>query len=393
MTSEQIKQTDDEYILPTYARFNLCLESGNGCRATTPEGKTYLDFTSGIGVNSLGWCDEEWSAAVAKQATTLQHTSNLFYTAPAAALAKKLCTITGMEKVFFANSGAEANEGAIKAARKYSHDTYGEGRATIVTLQDSFHGRTMATLSATGQDVFHHHFFPFVEGFKYIPANDSTLLPFALTPDVCAVMVEIVQGEGGVNQLDTEYLQLLQQLCKEKDILLIVDEVQTGVGRTGSFLASQQIGLCPDIVTLAKGLGGGLPLAAILFAPSCARTLGKGDHATTYGGNPVCCAGALVVVNRLTPEFLQQVSHKADILHKELRKLPGVECVSGKGLMVGITFCPTIKASDVLNKAMENGLLCLTAKTKLRLLPPLTITEAEIQEGIAILKQILEGMQ
>ncbi len=392
MNSQEIIKMENEYILQTYGRFNLCLVSGSGCTAKNPEGKTFLDFTSGIGVNSLGWCDTQWSAAVAKQAATLQHTSNIYYTQPCAELAKALCKKTGMDKVFFSNSGAEANEAAIKAARKYSHDKYGSGRHTILTLENSFHGRTMATLSATGQDVFHHHFHPFVDGFAFLPANDIQGLAATLTKDVCAVMIEVIQGEGGINVLNKGYLAALQGLCKEKDILLIVDEVQTGIGRTGSFLACQQTDLQPDIITLAKGLGGGLPLGAALFAKSCSSVLGKGDHATTYGGNPVCCAGALVVLERLTDSFLAEIAEKGCLLKNQLEKLPGVKAVSGSGLMVGVLFNEPITATQVLQKAMDKGLLCLLAKDKLRLLPPLTITRQELEQGISILKQTLEEL-
>ena len=392
MNSQELIQLDNDYILQTYSRFNLCLVSGSGCTAKNPEGKTFLDFTSGIGVNSLGWCDTQWSEAVAKQAATLQHTSNIYHTQPAALLAKALCKKTGMDKVFFSNSGAEANEAAIKAARKYSHGKYGSGRHTILTLENSFHGRTMATLSATGQDVFHQHFHPFVEGFGYLPVNDIRKLTSALTKDVCAVMIEVIQGEGGINVLDKEYLEALQTLCNEKDILLIVDEVQTGIGRTGSFLACGQTSLQPDIITLAKGLGGGLPLGAALFAKSCSSVLGKGDHATTYGGNPVCCAGALVVLERLTDSFLAEVTQKGNWLKNQLQQLSGVKAVSGNGLMVGVLFNAPVTAPQVLQKAMDKGLLCLLAKDKLRLLPPLTITQQELEQGIAILKQTLEEL-
>lgn len=385
MKSEEIIGLDEEYIAQTYGRFNLCLEEGHACHVKTPEGKQYLDFTSGIGVNSLGFADPAWAAAVAGQAATLQHTSNLYYTEPAAKLAKAICEKTGMDKVFFANSGAEANEGAIKAARKYSADKYGEGRSTIVSLENSFHGRTMATLSATGQEHFHQHFNPFLGGFKYTPANDITALKAALTPDVCAFIFEPIQGEGGVLPLDAEFLKEAEALCKEKDILLIADEVQTGVGRTGSFLAVQNTGTNADIVTLAKGLGGGLPIGAVLFAKSTAQVLGKGDHATTFGANPVCCAGALVVVNRLTEDFLAAAAENGSRLKEGLLEIPTVAEVSGEGLMLGISFKPPLAAADVLKNAMELGLLTLLAKDKLRLLPPLIITKSEIDKGLEIL--------
>lgn len=393
MNSEELMSLDSEYTLPTYARFPLCLAQGKGCLATTPEGDEYLDFTSGIGVNSLGWCDEEWTAAVSKQAATLQHTSNLFYTRPAAELAQLLCQRTGMEKVFFANSGAEANEAAIKTARKYSADKYGEGRSTIVTLQNSFHGRTMATLTATAQPVFHQYFHPFLPGFAYLPAGDTTVLQNGLSQDVCAVLFEPVQGEGGVIALGKEYLQELQALCRSRDILLIADEVQTGVGRTGTLLACEQLDIQPDIVTLAKGLGGGLPIGAALFGPACATTLGSGQHGSTFGGNPVCCAGGGVVLRRLTPQFLADVARKGELLAASLKALPGVCGVTGLGLMLGVSFTKGITAAGVQVAAMQNGLLCLLAKEKLRLLPPLVVTDAQIEKAIQILHTILEGLQ
>ncbi len=392
MTSNMTKDLDNEYVLPTYARFDLCLSKGEGCRAWTPEGDGYLDFTSGIGVNSLGFCDKEWVAAVAAQAGTLQHTSNLFYTEPGAKLAEILCRRSGMRKVFFANSGAEANEGAIKAARKYSLKKYGEGRHVIVSLENSFHGRTIATLSATGQHSFHKDFDPFLQGFRHVAANDGEALQDALKGDVCAVMLEVVQGEGGVLPLDAAYLQRVREICTENDLLLIADEVQTGIGRTGAFLASCKANLKPDIVTLAKGLGGGLPLGAILFGEKSAVALGKGDHASTYGMNPVAAAGALVVMERLDETFLAAVDAKGKRLRAGIAALPGVQAVSGDGLMLGILFCDGIAAADVLKAAMGKGLLCLLAKDRLRLLPPLIINNEEIDEGIEILKSVLEEL-
>ncbi len=392
MTSEKIKAIDSQYVLPTYARQDLCLVKGKGCQVWDAEGNEYLDFGSGIGVNSLGWADDAWQNAVAQQAATLQHTSNLYYTIPGAKLAEALCEKTGMDKVFFGNSGAEANEGAIKAARKYSHMKYGKGRHVIVALQNSFHGRTMATLSATGQDVFHQHFFPFVEGFVHVPVGDLAALEAALTPEVCAVLAEPIQGEGGVVPLGAEYLQTVQALCRKKDILLVMDEVQTGVGRSGAFLASTKAGISPDIVSLAKGLGGGLPIGAVLLAKTCSDALGKGDHATTFGANPVCCAGALQVMERMTDDFLAQVGKKGELLREKLKSLPGVQQVSGDGLMLGITFEESVEAAKVNSMAMKKGLLCLTAKHRLRLLPPLVITEAEIEKGIAILEDVLKEL-
>ena len=391
MDAQQTKQLDDEYIAHTYARFPVELVEGKGCVAKDAGGKQYLDFTSGIGVNSLGFCDDAWAAAVALQAATLQHTSNLFYTQPAARLAEKLCQKTGMSKVFFANSGAEANEGAIKAARKYSHDKYGEGRHTIITLQNSFHGRTIATLTATGQPVFHQNFAPFLGGFTYLPAGDMDALRAAMDGTVCGVMLEAIQGEGGIIPQDPAYLKEVQALCNQQDVLLIADEIQCGAGRAGAFLAIQKYGVQPDIVTLAKGLGGGLPIGAFLLAEKCQAALGAGDHGSTFGANPVCCAGALAVMERLTDGFLAEVDKKGASLKAALLGLPRVKDVSGDGLMVGVLFEEGTTAAEVLAKARDKGLLCLTAKDRLRLLPPLTITREELDKGVAILRQVLEG--
>ncbi len=393
MTSTDIKALDAEYVLQNYARFDVCLAEGKGCRAKDPEGNAYLDFTSGIGVNCLGWADDEWVAAVAAQAGRLQHTSNLFHTQPGSQLAQKLCQKTGMDKVFFANSGAEANEGAIKAARKYSADKYGEGRHVILSLENSFHGRTLAALAATGQDNFHQHFHPFPAGFAHVPAGDLAAMDKALDGTVCAVMIESIQGEGGVVPQSTAYLRAVETLCRERDILYIADEVQTGVGRTGAFLASDKAGIRPDIVTLAKGIGGGLPLAAVLFGQKCGAVLGKGTHGATYGANPVCCAGALVVMERLTDAFLADVARKGTMLKTALQALPGVASVTGDGLMLGISFAGGLKSADVQSAAMQKGLLCLLAKDKLRLLPPLVITDEELREGVAVLKSVLETLQ
>ncbi|AUI65646.1 MULTISPECIES: aspartate aminotransferase family protein [Glaesserella] len=393
MNSQQIKTLDSQHIAQTYGRFDLALSHGKGCVVWDFEGKQYLDFTSGIGTNSLGWADENWLAAVTEQAGKLQHVSNLFFSEPSAKLAAKLTACSGLKRAFFCNSGAEANEGAIKTARKYSFDKYGKGRSTIISLQNSFHGRTISTLSATGQDTFHQFFFPFTEGFEHLPANDIQTLTQRLDQtDVCAIMVEIVQGEGGIFTLETDYLNALQQLCTEKDILLIIDEVQTGIGRTGKFFAFQHFDLQPDIVTLAKGLGGGLPIGAVLFGEKCQHTLGKSDHGSTFGGNPVCCASANAVLDKLTPEFLADVQTKAAKLHTALLNLPKVKSVSGLGLMIGVEFEEGIVASDIVNKGIQKGILTLTAKHKLRLLPPLIISDAQINEGITILKDILQEL-
>lgn len=386
---------DHAHTAQTYARFPLTLVRGEGCRAWDADGNSYLDLTSGIGVNSLGWCDAAWTAAVAAQAAQLQHTSNLFYTRPAAELAQTLTVRSGLSAVFFANSGAEANECAVKTARKYSHDRYGSGRHTVLTLQQSFHGRTVTTLAATGQDAFHQHFFPFTEGFEHLPANDAEALRQRVAQGgVCALMLEIVQGEGGVQTLSAEYLAAAQTLCYEQDILLIIDEVQTGIGRTGKLFAYQHFDfLSPDIVTLAKGLGGGLPIGAALFGERCRDTLGRGDHGSTFGGNPVCCAAANAVLARLDADFLQEVARKGEYLRTRLAALPQVRAVDGMGLMLGMTFADGIAAADVLQAAIKRGLLTLTAKHKLRLLPPLLISDAELDEAVAVLAEVLADFQ
>ena len=390
MNSEKIIKRDEKYILHTYARSPLALVRGEGMTAYDAEGKAYLDFTSGIGVNSLGFCHPAWTAAVAAQAGTLQHISNLYVTAPDAKLAKKLCKRTGMDKVFFGNSGAEANEGAIKAARKYSVDRYGEGRSKVATLVNSFHGRTLATLAATGQEVFHKDFGPFPENFVYLPAGDFDALTAADDGTLCAVVMELVQGEGGVVALDADYVHAVADYCKAHDILLVVDEVQTGVGRTGTFLACQHYGLKPDIVTLAKGLGGGLPIGAVLMTEAVAAGMGPGSHGSTFGGNPVCCAGALAVLETMDDAFMDNVNARAAQLRRGLATLPHVTGVSGLGLMVGIELDGTRKAAEVRAACEKAGLLVLTAKTRLRLLPPLILSEADVNAALAILKDVLE---
>lgn len=391
-TSNEIKQLDSDYIAQTYGRFNLALSHGKGCQVWDFEGNEYLDFTSGIGVNSLGWADEDWLNAVVHQASSLAHTSNLFFTEPSSRLAKKLAEASGLKRVFFANSGAEANEGAIKTARKYSHDKYGKDRATVLTLVNSFHGRTISTLSATGQEVFHQHFFPFTKGFDHTPANELRALETRLgQKDVCAIILEVVQGEGGVCSLDHEYLQGVQALCHQYDALLIIDEVQTGVGRTGTMFAYQQFGLTPDIITLAKGLGGGLPIGAFVLGEKVQDTLGKSDHGSTFGANPVSCAGANAVLTKIDDTFLAEVKRKGEKLQKALAALPKVKSVSGLGLMIGVEFEESTKAADVVVKCIEKGVLFLTAKTKLRLLPPLIINDEQIEKGIAVLKEVLEA--
>lgn len=390
MDFETIKAKADKYFMATYGRFNAAPEKGKSATLTDSEGKKYIDFTSGIGVNSLGYADAAWVDAVAGQAAKLQHISNLYYNEPSALLAEKLCEMAGFEKVLFCNSGAEANECAIKIARKYSFDHYGEGRGKVITLVNSFHGRTMATLSATGQDVFHNYFFPFPEGFTYAEANNLDALKQAVDDTVCAVIMEPIQGEGGVMPLDKEYVKAAAEFLAEKDILLIFDEVQTGVGRTGKLYAWEHFGVKPDILTSAKGLGGGLPIGACLAGEKCANVLTKGTHGTTFGANPVVCAGALQVLERLSPEFLTKVRAKGEYFKSQLLKIDGIKSVRGEGLMLGAEL-ESGTAADVAAKCVEKGLLVLTAKTLLRFLPPLVITYDEIDEGMEILKNVIEN--
>ena len=389
MTFEEIKALDEQYVMPAYSRFPVAVDHGKGATVWDVAGKEYIDFTAGIGVCSLGYDYQPWVDAVSSQAAKLAHISNLYYAEPYAKLAQKLCTRAGMSNVMFANSGAEGNEAMIKLARKYSFDKYGKGRGTIITLHNSFHGRTLATLTATGQDKFHNYFFPFVEGFDYVVANDIADLESKLDDTVCAVMLEYIQGEGGVNALEQAFVDAVFEKCAAKDVLVIADEVQTGVGRTGTFLAGEQFGHHADVTTLAKGIAGGLPMGACLASEKCAGVLDKGSHGSTFGGNPVCCAGGLAVLNTVTaPGFLDEVKRKAALLREKLAQLPGVESVSGLGLMIGIALKDK-KAIDVANAALEEGLLVLTAKTKVRLLPPLTITDEEIEKGVAILADVL----
>ncbi len=385
-----IFSNDKDYILNTYKRFNVAIKSGKGATFTDYDGKEYIDFSSGIGTNSFGACDKDWVDAVCMQANTIQHTSNLYYTMPQVKLAKLLCEKTNMKKVFYGNSGAEANECAIKAARKYSFDKYGKDRYEIITLQNSFHGRTIATLSATGQDVFHNYFFPFVDGFKYAPANDIEALNKLITDKTCAIMIETVQGEGGVNPLNPEYIKYIDKVCKERDIVFIVDEVQTGNGRCGYLYSYMEYGVTPNIVSTAKGLAGGLPFAAILFDEKLQNTLGYGEHGTTFGGNPICASAALSVLSRIDDKLLKHVHDCRKIIDERLSKAKNVISISGKGLMVGIEINSNLKAIDVVNKCIENGLIPLTAKAKVRLLPPLNITFEELNKGLDILIKALE---
>lgn len=392
-TSKDVFKKDRQYISHTYNRFPVALKEGHGAQVVDFEGKKYIDFGSGIGTNSLGFCNEKWLKAIVSQAEKLQHTSNLFYTLPDILLAERLCEITGYSKIFFGNSGAEANEGAIKIARKYGMETKGICCNQIITLKNSFHGRTITTLAATGQDVFHQHFAPFTEGFRYVPVNDSQSFDNAIDETVCAVMIELVQGEGGVTALSHEYVEYIDKFCKENDILLIVDEVQTGVGRTGTFLCCEQYRIHPNVITLAKGLGAGLPIGAVLMDKKTEDIFQAGHHGSTFGGNPVVCAGALEVLNQIVDkDFLAEVCMKSEYIREKTAELPYVKELSGIGLMIGITLSEEVCAADIAKKCAEQGLLILTAKNKLRMLPPLNITKDEIDTGISILRKVLSEM-
>ena len=391
MTSKEMKALTGQYVMNTYGRFDVAIDHGQGAKLYDPEGREYIDFTSGIGVTSLGYGDEDWVNAITQQAQKLGHVSNLFYTEPAAKLAEKLCQRTGMSCVFFANGGGEANEGMIKLARKYSYDKYGLGRSTIITLKNSFHGRTITTLMATGQDVFHQYFFPFTEGFRYAPANDLEALKEVAGDDVCAVMMEMVQGEGGVLPLDYEYVQAVKQLCAERDWLLLDDEVQAGVGRTGKLFAFQQYDILPDVASFAKGIAGGMPMSGIMANEKCRTVLGPGTHATTFGANPVCAAAGLVVQEKLSDEFLAEVTAKGAYLREQIEalNLPCFGKTRGMGLMIGIEVKEGYNKGEIAAKLIEAGLLVLTAGSGMRLLPPLVITKEEMDQGVAIMKKAL----
>ena len=375
-----VKAADQEYIAKTYSRFDLQIVSGQGSLVYDDAGKEYIDLGSGIAANAFGVCDAYWQQAVIEQVMRVQHTSNLYYTEPQARLAKLLCEKTGMKKVFFSNSGAESNECAIKAARKYARDQ-GSGRDTIITLKQSFHGRTITTLSATGQEHFHHHFGPFTPGFVHVTPGDVEELRAAASGRVCAIMLEMVQGEGGVNLLDADYVHACAEICEKNDILLIVDEVQTGNGRTGKLYAYEHFGIHPDIVSTAKGLGGGLPIGATLLGEKVKNTLTAGTHGSTFGGNPVCAAGAYSILSRIDEALLSEVAKKGEYIFSQFPEATGL------GLMVGI---PTQKpAGEVVRAAIEKGVLCLTAKDKIRLLPALTIPWEQLKAGLAILKEAM----
>ncbi|MBE7011256.1 MAG: acetylornithine/succinylornithine family transaminase [Ruminococcaceae bacterium] len=385
MSRLNITETDNLFVANTYKRFPVELISGKGSVMKDTNGKEYIDMGSGIGVTAFGIADDEWKKAVTAQLGTLQHTSNLYYTEPCATLAKMLCERTGMKKVFFSNSGAESNECAIKVARKYAADKKGKEYSTIVTLKNSFHGRTITTLSATGQDKFHEHFNPLTEGFVYGDANDlQSVINLAQDNKTAAIMIECVQGEGGVIPMERDFIRGLYEFCNKEDILLVIDEVQTGNGRCGELYAYMNYGIKPDIVSTAKGLGGGLPLGATMLGEKAESVLGFGDHGSTFGGNPVCCAGAISIIERLDEKFLAEVKEKSEYIFNELNGTKGIKSVSGMGLMVGIE---TEKAaSDVVAKCMENGVLCLTAKTKVRLLPALNIPMDVLKKAVEVIK-------
>ncbi len=385
MDKNGIYEDDSLYIADTYARYRVAFKDGKGAKLYDFNGKEYIDCATGIGVNIFGVNDEEWKQAVKAQLDSVQHVCNLYYSLPQIELAKLLCQKTGASKVFFGNSGAEANECAIKAARKYGNTRYGN-RNEIITLKNSFHGRTIATITATGQDGFHKYFEPFLDGFKYAePTMDGIFSCY--TDKTCAVMVEVIQGESGVNVLDFTFLKELEKFCKERDILLICDEVQCGNGRSGYLYAYEAAGISPDIVTTAKGLGGGLPIGACMFFGKCGGIFGRGDHGTTFGGNPVACAGAVSIVERLTPQLLLEVQGKGAYFKLNLEHIKNVTSVSGMGLMIGIG--TTKPAREIAQECLEKGLVVLTAHDKVRLLPPLTITKEEINTSLKILNEVI----
>ena len=415
MTSSEIMALDAESVMQTYGRFGVVIERGEGAELYSPEGKMYIDFTSGIGVNSIGYGNKKWAEAIYGQALKLQHISNLYYSEPYAKLAQALTSRAGMKNVFFSNAGGEANEGMIKLARKYSFDKYGKGRSTIISLVQSFHGRTITTLAATGQEVFHNYFFPFTEGFKHVRANDIKALEAALggqiagaassvhgssaikiTPSpgsVCAVMIELIQGEGGVLPLDPGYVKAVAKICAERDLLLLVDEVQTGVGRTGTLFAYQQYGIEPDVVSFAKGIAGGLPMGGIMANEKCSAVLTPGTHATTFGGNPIAAAGACEVLDQLNDIVLLEVIKKGGYIRDTIKgwDIPFIGEIRGMGLMIGVSL-NGVAPKEVAQACVGNGLLILTAgDDALRMMPPLTITYSEIDSGLAILKKVLEG--
>ncbi len=378
---------DKEYVANTYARFPVQIVSGKGSTLKDVNGKKYIDMGTGIGVTALGTANRKWKKAVKSQINRFQHVSNLYYSEPCALLAKTLVERTGLKKVFFSNSGAEANECAIKVCRKYGVEKKGVTAFNIITLKNSFHGRTITTLSATGQDCFHKDFTPLTEGFSYANANDFESVKALVNKNTVAIMIELVQGEGGVVALEQDFVTKIDKLCKEKDILLVVDEVQTGNGRTGKLYSYMHYGILPDVVTTAKGLGGGLPIGACIMGEKVEKTLSFGDHGSTYGGNPVACAGALAVLGELNETFLDNVNKKSQYIFNSLKDAKGVVSVTGKGLMIGIK---TEKdARTVVNECLQRGVLCLTAKDKIRLLPALNISQKQLEKAINVIKEVI----
>ena len=395
MTSNEIKNLDKQHVMQTYGRFDAVISHGAGAKLYSPEGKEYIDFTSGLGVNSIGYGNKNWADAIYAQAMKLQHVSNLYYTEPYIKLAEELTSRTGLKNVFFSNGGAEANEGMIKLARKYSFDKYGKNRSTIISLKQSFHGRTITTLAATGQDVFHNYFFPFTDGFKFVPANSIEVLEDGLTDDVCAILIELIQGEGGVLPLDINYVKAAQDLCKKHDLLLLIDEVQTGVGRTGTLFAFEQFDISPDVVSFAKGIAGGLPMGGLMANEKCSAVLIPGTHATTFGGNPVSAAAALEVLGLLDDSLLAGVAEMGAYIRETVGSwnLPVIGEIRGMGLMIGISLIG-VQPKEIAQKCINDGLLILTAGSDaLRMLPPLVISKSEIDDGLAILKSILENSE
>ena len=385
MEFSTLQQLENTYMADTFSRFPVAIERGEGATLFDTEGKRYVDFGSGIAVNIFGANDEKWKAAVIDQLSRIQHVSNYYYSEPQLDLAELLCFRTGANRVFFANSGAEANECALKAARKYSFDKYGEGRKKIISLNGSFHGRTLFTLTATGQQAFHRFFGPFVPEVVSVDANMQAVEKES--ENACAVIIECVQGESGVEALDKGFVRALRTFCDEHDILLICDEVQSGNGRTGKLYAYEHYGILPDIMTTAKGLGGGLPIGACLFFEKTEHTLKPGDHGSTFGGNPVCCAGAVSIVSRLTEDFLLEVQGKAEYLRAKLKGFDGVRRVTGLGLMIGLEV--EKPAKEIAQNCLKRGLLVLTAHEKVRIVPPLNITKTEMDEGLTILREVL----
>ena len=387
---QTIKKQYDESIMHNFSRMEAAIVRGSGSTCYDSEGKSYIDFGAGIGVCSLGHAHPEWLKAVTEQAGILSHISNLYYTLPPVELAELLCAHTSMDRVIYTNSGAESNEAAIKIARKRSFDKYGPGRHNIITLRDSFHGRTITTLSATGQEEFHNYFFPFTEGFRYAPANDVEALEGMIDDTVCGVMIETIQGEGGVKPLDAGFIRAVESLCAEHDLAFMVDEVQTGIGRTGKLLSFEHFGVQPDIVSLAKGLGNGLPIGAVLTRGEYSEVLHPGDHGSTFAGNPTICAGGCVVIRTLTaPGTLERITEKGNEIMAKLRAHPAIREVRGLGLMIGADLVKN-NVGEVVKKSLERGLLILSAHAALRLLPPLTTTDAEFDQGLSVLFSVLD---